>query len=155
MSVLNTIRKTVEPVVLNLGYNIWDILFEKEGGSKFLRVYIFKDDGVNITLDDCELVSNKVSKKLDEIDVVNERYYLEVSSVGVDRKLAKEKHFINSIGKNVYLKFKKTFEGRKNLKGVLKEFKEGNIKIQTKDEVFCIPTKNCSYIKLDGEIEEF
>ncbi len=153
MSILNVVRENLEPIILNMGLNVWDIQFEKEGTSKFLRVYIFKKNGDSVTLDDCEMVSYEVSKKLDEIDVVKEKYFLEVSSIGIDRKLAKEIHFKNSIGRHVNIKFKKTFEGKKHLKGILKSFKDGEIELQTMDEIFNIPIKNCSFVKLDGESE--
>lgn len=154
MSVLNKIRENVEPIVLNLGINVWDVLFEKEGTNKFLRVYIFKGDGVAITLDDCEKVSLKVSEKLDEMDIIEEKYFLEVSSVGTERKLTKEKHFLNSIGKNVHIKFKKSYGGKKHLKGILKDFENSTIKLETSDEIFSIPFKNCLYVKLDEKKEE-
>ena len=153
MKVLKVIKENLEPIILRLGFNVWDILFEKEGSSKFLRVYIFKNDGSNITLDDCELVSNELSKKLDELDIVQERYYLEVSSVGLERKLIKEKHFLNSVGSSIHLKFKKSFEGKKNLKGILKGLKDGKIMVETKDEIYYIPIKNCSYVKLEDGIK--
>lgn len=153
MNVLSKIRENVEPIVSDLGINVWDVLFEREGSNKFLRVYIFKGDGVAITLDDCEKVSLYVSKKLDEMDIIDERYFLEVSSVGVERKLTKEKHFLNSIGNKVHIKFKKSFGGKKHLKGILKDFGDGIIKLETSDEIFNIPFKNCLYVKL-GEKEE-
>lgn len=149
MDVLNKIRRNVEPIVLGLGLNVWDILFEKEGKNKFLRVYIFKTDGLFVTLDDCEKVSLAVSKKLDEIDLIDERYFLEVSSVGTQRKLTQEKHFVNSIDKDVHVKLKKIYEGKRHLRGNLKAYEDGNIKIQTDDEVYTINLKDCLYVKLE------
>ena len=151
--VLETIRKNIEPIILELGLNVWDVSFEKEGKNNFLRVYIFKISGESITLDDCELVSANISQVLDKLDLIENRYYLEVSSVGLNRKLVKENHFLNSIGKKVFLKFKKTFEGKKNLKGILKEFKNGKLTLETKDEMFYVELKNCLYVKLEDELK--
>ena len=150
---LETIRKNIEPIILELGLNVWDVSFEKEGKNNFLRVYIFKISGESITLDDCELVSANISQVLDKLDLIENRYYLEVSSVGLNRKLVKENHFLNSIGKKVFLKFKKTFEGKKNLKGILKEFKNGKLTLETKDEMFYVELKNCLYVKLEDELK--
>ena len=149
MNVLNKIRESIEPIVFSLGLNVWDILFEKEGKNKFLRVYIFKNNGFFVTLDDCEKVSLEVSKKLDELDVIEERYFLEVSSVGTQRKLTQEKHFINSIGKDVHVKLKKIFAGKKHIRGNLKGYEDGKINLQTDDEVYNINLKDCLYVKLE------
>ena len=154
MNVLNKIRENLEPIVLDLGLDVWDILFENEGHNKFLRVYIFKNDGLVVTLDDCEKVSLKVSEKLDEIDLIEERYFLEVSSVGTQRKLTKDKHFLNSINKSVHIKFKRPFGGKKHLRGILKKFEDGKISLQTNDEIYNIPLKNCLYVKLNDEFDE-
>lgn len=153
VEVLETIKKNIEPIILEVGLSIWDVAFEKEGKNNFLRIYIFKSSGESITLDDCEMVSKKVSKILDDLDLIKNRYYLEVSSVGLNRKLVKENHFLNSIGKRVVLKFKKTFEGKKNLKGILKDFKQGKITIETKDEIFYVDLKNCLYVKLEDNLK--
>ena len=99
------------------------------------------------------MVSKKVSKMLDEIDLIKSRYYLEVSSIGLNRKLVKENHFLNSIGKNIFLKFKKTFDGKKNLKGILKGFKNGKLTLETKDELFYVDLKSCLYVKLLDELK--
>ena len=88
------------------------------------------------------------------MDIIEEKYFLEVSSVGLERKLTKEKHFLNSIDKKVHIKFKKSFGGKKHLKGILKGFEDGIIKLETSDEIFNIPFKNCLYVKLDGKDEE-
>lgn len=153
MNVMNVVRKNLEPIILGFKINVWDILFEKEGDNKFLRVYIFKNNGVKITLDDCEMVSNAVSKKLDEIDVIKERYYLEVSSIGTERKLTKENHFLSSIGETVHIKFKKPYGGKRHLKGILKNYKDGEIEIETEDELFSFSVKQCLYVKIN-ELEK-
>ncbi len=152
MNLLENLRASLEPIILSFGVNVWDIVLEKEGKNKFLRIYIFRSSGASITLDDCEMVSKAVSKRLDDIDIIKSRYYLEVSSVGVGRKLTKEKHFLNSIGSKVYIKFKRHFTEFKNLKGVLKEYALNKIKIENKGEIFEFLLENCSYVKLDDEM---
>ena len=88
-------------------------------------------------------------KLYDEIDLIDERYFLEVSSVGTQRKLTQEKHFVNSIDKDVHVKLKKICEGKRHLRGNLKAYEDGNIKIQTDDEVYTINLKDCLYVKLE------
>jgi len=54
----------------------------REHGRRILRVIIDKEGGV--TLSDCEFFSRTLSDRLDEEDFIQERYYLEVSSPGID-----------------------------------------------------------------------
>lgn len=79
-----------------------DIEYVKEGQNWFLRLYIDKDDGVDI--EECGIVSERLSEKLDEIDPIPHNYYLEVSSPGAERPLKKPSDFTKAIGKNVHVK---------------------------------------------------
>ena len=76
------------PVAEQLGLSIWDIRFQKEGVSWYLRIYIDKEGGVGIT--DCENFSRAVDGPLDEADPIEQSYYLEVSSPGVERQLTRD-----------------------------------------------------------------
>ena len=84
------------PVAEQLGLSIWDIRFQKEGVSWYLRIYIDKEGGVGIT--DCENFSRAVDGPLDEADPIEQSYYLEVSSPGVERQLTRDEHFKKYIG---------------------------------------------------------
>ncbi|MBR6473308.1 MAG: ribosome maturation factor RimP [Firmicutes bacterium] len=83
---------------------LWDAEFTKEGRDWFLRVFIDRTDGEYVSTDDCELVSQFLSEKLDERDPIEQNYYLEVSSPGMDRELIKPEHFMASLGKEVEVK---------------------------------------------------
>ena len=94
-----------------------DIEYLKEGKSWFLRVFIDKENGVDI--EDCGLVSEKLGEKLDEIDPIPQNYFLEVSSPGAERPLKKEKDFMKAIGKHVNIKTYEPIEGTKEFEGTL------------------------------------
>ena len=79
------VESLIENKIQELGYNLYDVEYVKEGKDHFLRVYIDKDNG--ITLDDCEIVSNSISDLLDQADYIKEAYFLEVSSSGERKKL--------------------------------------------------------------------
>ncbi len=70
-----------------LGLEIVDVEFRREAGGRVLRVFIDKPGGV--TLDDCQALSQELSRKLDEVDPIEESYSLEVSSPGIERPLTK------------------------------------------------------------------
>ena len=71
-------EKIVKPVVEELGYELYDILYVKEGADWYLRLFIDNEKGID--LDDCEKVSNRISDMLDEVDPISTQYNLEVSS---------------------------------------------------------------------------
>lgn len=75
----------VRPITDELGLDLWDVRFEKEGSTWYLRIFLDKEEGVNI--DDCENVSRRLSPILDETDPIVQSYTLEVSSPGIGRDL--------------------------------------------------------------------
>lgn len=83
---------------------LWDCEFVKEGRDWFLRLFIDRTDGEYVSTDDCEMVSEFLSKELDERDPIEQNYYLEVSSPGMDRELVKPEHFRACIGQEVEVK---------------------------------------------------
>lgn len=97
-----------------------DVEYIKEGPNMFLRVYIDKEDGISI--EDCQNVSQNLSKTLDELDPIEENYFLEVSSPGIDRPLKTDNDLTKSLGKDVEISLYKPINGKKKLIGNLKDF---------------------------------
>ena len=152
MNTVDVVFLLVKPVLKKWGLSVWDIVFEKEGTNWFLRIYLDKDDAP-VTIDDCEKVSNYVSQKLDEVDPIKQSYYLEVSSPGLGRRLRKEEHFLKVVGQPISLKLYSSLLGKKRFSGILRGFKNGDIKIETQDEVLNIPLSVCSHVKLDDDLD--
>ena len=123
-------EKLLEPIADRFSVSIYDVEFVKEGSEYYLRAYIDKEGGVNI--DDCENVSRALSDELDKEDFIPEAYILEVSSPGLGRTLKKERHFLKSIGEEIEVKTFKPIDGVKEFTGILKEYKDGNIVVETK-----------------------
>lgn len=121
-------REMAEHIVEELDFELVDIEYIKEGPHMYLRIYIDKPGGVS--LDDCQQVSEKVSKLLDEKDPIEENYFLEVSSPGLDRPLKNEKDFKRSLGKDVELNLYKSLDGSKKIIGKLLSFDEDNFYIE-------------------------
>ena len=95
MKITDTVTALAKPVVESLGCSLWDVEYVREGSDYILRVYIDKEGG--FTVDDCEMVSRRLSDWLDKEDFIDDSYILEVSSPGLGRPLKKEKDFINSL----------------------------------------------------------
>ena len=139
------VAELIKDTIENIGYNLYDVEYAKEGPNYYLRIYIDNQKGID--LNDCEKVSNEINDVLDKADYIKEQYFLEVSSPGVERKLRKDEHLKQNIGKQVEAKlFKKDEKGNKNYIGILKSFDEETIKIETIEEVK-IERKNIAQIK--------
>ena len=90
-NVVQAVWQIAEPIARELGLEIWDIRFLKEGADWFLRIFIDKEGGIDIS--DCENMSRAIDKPLDEADPIEQSYCLEVSSPGVERDLVRPEHF--------------------------------------------------------------
>ena len=139
------IQELVERKINELGYNLYDVEYVKEGKDYYLRIYI---DNINgISLDDCEKVNNAITNLLDEADYIKEQYFLEISSCGLEKILRHDKHFKENIGKNIEIKLFKSLEGKKQYTGTLEEFHHDFIMIQTKEGQKQIDRKDISQVK--------
>ena len=128
------------PVVNAEGYEIYDVEYVKEGPHWFLRLFIDRDEGVNV--DDCETISRALSSIMDEKDYVQTNYFLEVSSPGIERNLRQEEHFDSAIGEKVRIKLYKDIDGTKEIEGELISAHRAGITVQTSNAQVEIDKKN-------------
>lgn len=127
-------QKTEEillPIVEENGFELVDVEYVKEGSNWYLRAYIDKPGG--ITVNDCEVVSRRLSDILDEEDYIDDAYILEVSSPGLGRPLKKEKDYKRSLGKLIEIRTYRMIEKRKEFTGILKEYDENTVTIEEED----------------------
>ena len=117
---VSTVWEIVEPFATELGLRIWDVRFHKEGSAWYLRIFIDKDGGVSI--DDCVALSHLIDKPLDEKDPIEQAYFLEVSSPGVERDLVREEHFTTNIGADIKVKLIRPVDGKREFSGVLEDY---------------------------------
>ena len=145
---VKTVWDIVEPFAEELGLKIWDVRFLKEGSSWYLRIFIDKDGGVSI--DDCVDLTHAINKPLDEADPIEQAYFLEVSSPGVERDLVRDEHFTAYIGEKIKVKMIRPVEGKREFSGILADYSDGNITISLEDEKgFTFTKKEASWIKVD------
>ena len=119
------------PIVEEHGFELVDVEYVKEGGTWYLRAYIDKPGGINV--DDCEVVSRRLSDILDEKDYIEEAYILEVSSSGLGRPLKKEKDFKRSLGEEVDVRTYRMIEKQKEFTGLLKDYDDATVTIEMED----------------------
>lgn len=95
--VVERIEMLVQPILEELGFELVDLEYQREGRGWILRFYLDREGG--ITLDDCALASREISAILDVEDVIETAYNLEVSSPGIERPLKKLSDFERFSGK--------------------------------------------------------
>lgn len=110
------ITELMEPILKDTYITLVDVEYVREK-DWYLRIFIDKPDGVEI--DDCQLVSEKLTAVLDEKDPIQDKYFLEVSSPGIDRPLKKDKDFVDAYGSKVDISFYAPWENMKLLVAVL------------------------------------
>ena len=145
-SIEEKVEKLVKPKIEQLGYKLYDVQYAKEGKDYFLRIFIDKEDGID--LNDCEKVNDGINEILDEADYIKEQYFLEVSSPGIERILRKDEHLTDAIGQEIELNLFKPIDGNKQYIGILQEFDSDNIKMLIEDQEKTIDRKNISLMKL-------
>jgi ribosome maturation factor RimP len=151
MSVAGYVEKTVEKLAEELladtGLELVDVEYVKEK-DWYLRVYIDKPEGIDI--EDCQALSEKLEKELDEKNVVPDSYILEVSSPGLDRVLKKEKDFVREAGKMVDVSLYEPLDGSKQITGKLIGCEDNALKLE---ELEPIDMKKIAQVRLHMDIE--
>jgi ribosome maturation factor RimP len=128
-TVVEQVQQIAERVGAGAGIEIVEVRLLGGGGSRLLRIFIDKPEGV--THADCEFISQNVGTILDVEDVIpGARYTLEVSSPGVERKLTKPQEFERFVGQKVKVVLREPIENQRHWVGALKSFAEGIITLE-------------------------
>ncbi len=149
--IIETSESVINKIIDGTEYELVDVEYVKEGPFMYLRIYLDKEGG--ITIDDCSVISREFNKKIDEINFIDEQYYLEVSSPGIDRAFKKDSDYIKNINNEVEVKLFSPVSGTKLLKGILLEKNEDNIVVEFNKERVSIDLKNIS--KINKAVELF
>lgn len=153
-STVNTVWQIAEPIAEGLGLKLWDVRFVKEGASWYLRIIIDKDGGVS--LNDCEAMSRALDAPLDEQDPIEQSYFLEVWSPGIERELTRPEHFEAMAGREICVTLYRPIDGEREIIADLVGLREKNIVMTDLDGTeFEIPLKDASSVRLTDEDIEF
>jgi ribosome maturation factor RimP len=135
------VARLVETTLAGMGYELVDL---EISGRGLFRVFIDKPEG--IALDDCELLSNQLTRLFTVEGVNYER--LEVSSPGLDRVLKKEADFIRFCGEKANIKLRMPLEGRKNFVGILGGLQDGILQLEVDGKQVAIELSNVDKARL-------
>lgn len=147
---LKIIEEIFKPEFLKNDIEFVDVEYVREPKGNVLRIFIDKEGGVD--LDSCELASNLVSDWLDDVDPIEESYFLEVSSPGAEREIKDDEHLKNFIGKKILIKMYKKYLGQKEFVGYLKIFDKENLTIEIGTENLTFNRKDIAIIKSQIEM---
>ncbi len=146
MKITEKVVEIARPIAERNGCELWDVEFVKEGGDRYLRVFIDKPGGVSI--DDCEAVSRELDSILDEADIIAESYIFEVSSAGLERPLKRPSDFEKFIGHKVYVSLYKQVDGRKEHTGILTGYDNGDVEIEIAGQKILFKKNDVALVRL-------
>lgn len=151
-NVVKAVEELIGPVLEEMGIELVDTVYIKEGGRWFLRIFIDQPGGIG--LDDCQRVSEQIDPLLDEHDPIPHAYTLEVSSPGLERPLKKPADFERFTGRKVRLNTFAPVEGRRKFKGVLVTADRQAITLELEEEgkSAVIPLDQVASARLVAEI---
>ena len=145
-NVVSTIEEIVAPVILDLGLELVDIQYIREGGNWYLRVFIDKPGGIG--LEDCQLVSVRIDPLLDEKDPIPQSYLLEVSSPGLERPLKKLADFERFTGERIKLTTFVPVEGKRKFMGKLVHASNHSVTLEFEGQNVVIPMDSVASARL-------
>ena len=134
-----------EEVAKELGYEIVDIEFQNGSNHDLLSIFIYKKEGID--LDDCTEMSRNLEKKLDNLEILKNPYYLEISSPGLDRPIRTEDDYRRNLGNEVDVKLYAPIDGKKEFSFVLDKYDDENVYCTLDEKEIAIPIKSISSMK--------
>ncbi|ERT69546.1 hypothetical protein HMPREF0202_00574 [Cetobacterium somerae ATCC BAA-474] len=132
------IEKVVIPAIEKREVDLVDLEYIQEGGYLYVRIFIEKPEG-DITLEDCGALSNDIDEAIDAL--IPHKFFLEVSSPGVERPLKKESDFVRFNGEKIKVSLKHKLNDNKNFEGIIEDFKDETLFLNIKGETLEIPFK--------------
>ncbi|GAB3070017.1 ribosome maturation factor RimP [Salinicoccus sesuvii] len=121
-----------QPLIEEMGYKLIEVEYVKEGPDYYLRLYLDKKGG--ITLEDCARASEALSEKLDEWEIIEGGYFLDVSSPGAERPINDDDDLEMTLDQGIYVKTYQQIEGNKEWTGILKHYDADAVTIEYKDK---------------------
>lgn len=149
MKITEIVAGFAKPVVESCGCELWDVEYVREGSDYFLRLYIDKEGGVDIS--DCEKISRAVDPILDEKDPIAESYHFEVCSAGLERALKRPGDFERFMNSPIMIKLYRPRNGLKELPGILRGYDNGRITAECGKETITFEKSEVALVRLRVE----
>jgi len=149
LKITEQVEAFAKPIVEQHGCSLWDVEYVREGTERFLRLYIEKEGGIDIT--DCEAISRAVDPILDEKDPIQESYHFEVCSAGLERALKRPGDFERFMGSPITVKLYRPHNGMKEFPGILRGYEEGRVTVECGKETVTFEKSQVALVRLRVE----
>ena len=149
VKVTEIVAQFAKPIVEAHGCELWDVEYVREGDQRFLRLYLDKEGGVDIT--DCEAISRAVDPILDEKDPIAESYHFEVCSAGLERALKRPSDFERFMGSPITVKLYRPYNGMKEIPAVLRGYDDGKVTVEAGKETVTFEKSQVALVRLRVE----
>ena len=149
MKVTDLVASFARPIVEQHGCELWDVEYVREGSDYFLRLYLDKEGGVDIT--DCERISRAVDPILDEKDPIQGSYHFEVCSAGLERTLKRPQDFERFMGSPITVKLYRPRNGLKEIPAVLRGYDNGKVTVEAGKETITFEKSEVALVRLRVE----
>jgi ribosome maturation factor RimP len=147
MEFVHRIEEMIAPTLEAMGFRLVQVHFAG-GRNQRLQIMAERNDTGQMGVDDCATVSRAISAVLDVEDPVAGNYALEVSSPGIDRPLVRFQDFEKFVGFDAKIETSRAIDGRKRFKGRLANVKDGNVRIETRDQTYDLAFQDIDKAKL-------
>ncbi|RKY33011.1 MAG: ribosome maturation factor RimP [Candidatus Omnitrophota bacterium] len=145
--IISEVSEAVSACIREQGFELVDIIHRYEGKDLFLRILVDRPQG-GITMEECAVLNTQIGLILDEKDILQRRYILEVSSPGLDRPLKSKADFMRCLNRSARFFLKEPVEGKIEIAGKLINVSEEDmIEVRTKDKDICIPLEKINKAK--------
>lgn len=154
-NIVKKIEKIVTPVIEEMDLSLVEVEYLQDGGYWYVRIFVERIDG-EITLEECAKISSEVDEEIDKL--IEQKFFLEVSSPGIERPLKKIEDFIRFSGEKVKVSLKhklEILEDKKGFEGFIVEIKGENIIFEIDEKLVEIPFKEIKKSNLVYDFEEF
>lgn len=151
-NIVQKIEAIVNPIAKELELSLVDVEYLQEGGYWYVRVYVEKLEG-DVSLEDCANLSGKIEDEIDAL--IDKRFFLEVSSPGIERPLKKEADFLRFTGEKIFVALKHKLDEKKNLEGILKSYENQILTLEVEGENISIPFSEVRKAHLIFDFGEF
>ena len=149
MKIADIVAEFAKPIVEAHGCSLWDVEYVREGSERFLRLYLDKEGGVDIT--DCEAISRAVDPILDEKDPIPESYHFEVCSAGLERALKRPGDFERFMGSAIMVKLYRPRNGLKEIPCILRGYDDGRVTVEAGKETITFEKSEVALVRLRVE----
>jgi len=127
---IDKIKEVIEPVIQEEKAELVEIIFRKEGGRQVLKLLVDKDNGIQMA--DCVSLNEKIGQALDQADIIQESYVIEVDSPGIDRPFKTKRDYERALGRLVRVTLVERIADKKEYIARLEEVSDAGVKIDVK-----------------------